>query len=116
MADKTLPGYPVQLGGKQKWAIQHVGPALYQQGGETYDIAHLNGGGSIDMIHGSRSFNANNTNTYIVSVNYPVGQAAIGATGSSTVKLVWSVAANATECANNTVLSAEFCRLELLGG
>jgi hypothetical protein len=115
MADKVLPGYPVPISGRQEWVVQHAGPTSYQAGGETFDIAHLNGGGVIDFLEASGlSFNASATGTYRVSVIYPIGQGASGATGSTTVVLQWFNVSTGVEASGN--LSAEFIRLRLIGG
>lgn len=117
MADRVLPGYPVPVGGKQEWVVQHAGPALYSTGGETFDIAHLNGGGVIDYIEAAGlSFNSTTSGTYYVKVFYPIGQGVSGASGSVNVVLKWYNTAGNAEVTASTVLSAEFIRLRLIGG
>ena len=116
MADHVLPGYPVPLGGRQVWAINHAGPASYQPGGERFSIAPLNGCGVIDaIIVTGLSFNAAATATYEVKVLYPIGQGVAGASGAATVNLKW-YAFGGAEVGSATALNAEFIRLLVIGG
>ena len=118
MADRVLPGYPVPHGGRQEWVVQHAGPALYPaSGGETFDIAHLNGGGVIDYIEAAGlSFNSTTSGTYYVKVFYPIGQGVAGASGSVNVVLKWYNVSDNNEVTSQTVLAAEFIRLRVIGG
>jgi hypothetical protein len=117
MADQVLPGYPVPHGGRQEWVLQHAGPALYATGGETFDIAHLNGGGVIDYIEAAGlSFNSATSGTYYVKAFYPIGQGVAGASGSVNVVLKWYNVSDNNEVTSQTVLTAEFIRLRVIGG
>lgn len=123
MPDFSLPGYDQSFGSRKVLITTHNGPTAYVAGGETLNASTF-GWGSFDKVSGSQSFNANNTGNYSAVPMYPVGQAPATAnnavvgqvpTGSNSVKLKW-LAANGTEAANNTNLSAEFVRLEMFGG
>src|ERR1039457_2125270 len=87
-----VPGYPGQIGGRNVWVVQHAGPASYVQGGETFSIVPLNGGGVIDDCEANGlSFNSAATGTYSIQVSYPIGQGVNGASGAPTVTLKWIV-------------------------
>ena len=123
MPDVTLPGYDAPFGNRKKAVTTHQGPANYQQPGENLNASTF-GWGSFDMVHGSRSFNANNSGNFVAIVLYPTAQSpAVSAnsmvggapSGSNYVTLQWLYAANGAQPANGTNLSSEFCRLDMLG-
>jgi hypothetical protein len=110
-----LLNYPQPFGSRNVTVGQYSGLAAYVQGGDSFNCSQF-GWGSFDHVSGSQTFNANNTGNYTVQVRYPTSQAGQNTNGgSTTVQLVW-VAANGTEAANNTNLSAEFTRIEAWGG
>lgn len=120
----NLPEYQQSIGARWLAVATYQGPAAYVAGGDTLSANTL-GWGSFDRVSGSISFNANNSGNYTAQILYPVSQAPAVSnnsvvqstvpTGSPTVKVKW-VAANGTEAANNTNLSSEFARIEMIGG
>ena len=122
-----LPDDPQPFGTRKICVGTFQGSVSYLQGGgnDVLTASQL-GWGSIDVVHGSKSFNANNSGNYATSPLYPVGQAPRVAnnnvqgnppqlTACSQVQFTW-VAANGTEAANGTNLSSEFSRVQVIGG
>ena len=116
MSFQFLPNYPQAFGSRQAAIATYQGPNPYLTGGENVTTQPIFGGGSFDKVDASQSFNSSASGTYTVRVQYPVGQAVLGASGSNNVKLQWIVSANGAEVANNTNLAGEFARVQFIGG
>ena len=97
---------------KIEWAGDVVGTANYQAGGYNLNASAL-GMSRLEIAGCSAIAQSNN---YYARVQYPATSAnnEARATGFSYVKLQW-FAANGTEVANNTNLSAEIVQLSAVG-
>lgn len=111
MAENILPGYSTKWGNKNVFSSDHLGPASYQAGGESFTAQHLGWGGVEHVFIDGPSWNANNNGTYFTKVQFPTASAG----ARSSVQILWYVAANNAEVGNNTDLSAEKVRLLAIG-
>lgn len=113
MSDKALATFTIGQG--RAIPVDHVGPASYATGGETFGNSNSMTGistlglGSLDNVIGGPS----------LSGNYFVYAIPSGAGERKTFKLVWVTATTGipttTQVTNTTNLSAETVRLLVLG-
>ncbi len=121
MANTPLAGYDTSFGNHKAWVGDHIGPASYTTGGETF-AAHDLGWGGLEIVEplnkGLITIGADTlvaalsiSGTYFVTVT--MGTSAVGAVASVTI--TWYVVATGAEVTAATDLSAEKVRLLVLG-
>jgi hypothetical protein len=117
--------YPTAVGHRQRWVGDHVGPANYQQPGETVTPNMFGFPGFVESL-GSSFGGYTQSNTYFVRARWPANNASSttelaapvfsSPTANNCLVLQWLIAANSAQVANNTNLAAEIVRLEAWGG
>lgn len=116
MAQQSIPyaGYPAPgaLDIKNHWAGDHFGPANYQAGGYNLNAAALTFG----RLEWAQFSHLAQSGNYYARPFFPAisGNAELGAPGFSYITVKW-YAANNSEVANNTNLSAEVAQLFAFG-
>lgn len=106
--DKLLAGYETIWGTKKALVIDHYGPASYSAGGETVSAKQF-GWGGIDF---ATSCGISASGTYFPRV---IPQANSTGLSGNNFNVKWFIAANGAEAANAANLSAETCRLLVIG-
>jgi hypothetical protein len=108
-----IPGFPDPVGGRSKLQIvDHIGPASYTTGGETFPQQSVYGGPNSIGLAGNLWVNGgiSENGTYFV---VPVFGG--GGKVSGTIKLKWLTALG-TEVTSGTNLSTSVVRLLIVGG
>lgn len=113
VACDQYPG-PGALAVKIPWIGDHFGPQNYQAGGYNLTSFALGLPGGLEWVNFTAGSNSGN---YLISGVYPggAGQNEFRGVTYPYITMQWFYAANGSEVANNTNLSAEVIRLFALG-
>ena len=117
--------YPTAFGNKQRWVGDHVGPANYQQPGETVSPNMFGFPGFVETL-GSSFGGYSQSSTYFVRSAWPANATAnvneikapvfFQTTANNSLSLQWFYAANSVQVSNNTNLAAEIVKVTAWGG
>lgn len=130
MANSNIPapGYPTAWGGTKVNLVDHVGTSNYQAGGETIIPSWFGFPSYVEQVEamtGGLSYSGN----YYVKVQAPAnsfsaseqaaatwGANASNANNTNSLQLLWFIASNNAQVANNANLAGEAVRLRAYGG